>query len=75
MGILTPTAIEKTCEHLEWYEETRENGWRSSCVQCGLKAQGSCQEIIPWKTEEETDNGNSITKLFTKFLRWLKNDR
>lgn len=75
MGNFPPREIEKTCEHLEWHEETKENGWRSSCFQCGLEAQGSCQEILPWRTEELSNNGNSMTKLFTKFMRWLKNDR
>jgi hypothetical protein len=31
------------CPHKEWTEESAANGWRSSCVKCGIKAQGSCQ--------------------------------
>lgn len=31
------------CPHLNWTPETSDNDWRSSCVKCGLPAQGSCQ--------------------------------
>lgn len=31
------------CLHPEWWPETKENEWRSSCKACGQKAYGSCQ--------------------------------
>lgn len=30
------------CAHV-WSEESRFNSWRSECIRCGMKAQGSCQ--------------------------------
>lgn len=32
-----------TCPHSEWAPEAKENNWRSFCLKCGMKAQGSCQ--------------------------------
>lgn len=31
------------CMHLVWLPETKQNGWRETCRDCGLQAAGSCQ--------------------------------
>lgn len=31
------------CMHTDWEPESRENGWRSYCLDCNLTAAGSCQ--------------------------------
>jgi len=41
--MLKPEEQEK-CPHVKWEPEAPENNWRSYCLKCGLRAQGSCQE-------------------------------
>lgn len=38
-----PLRSPENCMHLEWEPESRENGWRSYCLDCNLTAAGSCQ--------------------------------
>lgn len=35
--------VANACNYHSWTEESANNGWRSSCRHCGLKAQGSGQ--------------------------------
>lgn len=34
---------QETCFHTVWNPESKLNGWRETCRDCGLQAAGSCQ--------------------------------